>query len=492
MAMSKIGKLKLETSAYYKQKQDTKISFYNMDINTSILRFEVTRNNVVLPLGKVNTEVMIHLTAEDGSWVIDDVGVTDELNGICEYKIPNDFLDHTGKVEGQVYISVNNKEDTVTEVNFTFTIQDSLINKIPAVDKIIYIRKYTELENRLKEKVQNIEDAYKNIDDYVTKVQRASENGVNTINTTKDEALQQLNNSKDSAISEVKTTGETQLQSLNNKSTDVSTMISDFKAQVDSDLFVKKEDTDQWQKYALTAFDGTRIILEELSEDVVNLPPGYYTATIPSDETIARTPQIIETSDVTYPAFIDVYEDSLNQKQIFITNLDTGNIYVKHIQTMGTELGWKKIPQIYETDNLISEFFLDEKIDEYNTTLKEYLSNTYKKKDKKIFVGDARERNTTFQISNSYTEFSYLMLKYRYPGGGKTIFAHIDSGKTISINDSNLTDSTGDNPYLYEMGLKFTSDKDLVVTHNNVFNIKTSSPQYDANYIVVQEIVGVY
>lgn len=281
MAISKIGKLKLETSAYYQQKQDTKINFYNMDINTSILRFNVTRNNNVLPLGKVNTNVMIYLKAKDGSWIVDDVEVTDELNGICEYQIPNEFLDHTGTVESQVYISVDNKEDTVTEVDFTFIIQDALINQIPAVDKTTYIRKYTELENRLKEKVQNIEDAYKNIDDYVTKVQQASENGVNTINATKDEVLQQLNNSKDSAISEVKTTGETQLQSLNNKSTDVSTMISDFKAQVDSDLFVKKEDTDQWQKYALTAFDGTRIILEELSEDVVNLSPGYYTATIP-------------------------------------------------------------------------------------------------------------------------------------------------------------------------------------------------------------------
>lgn len=492
MAISKIGKLKLETSAYYQQKQDTKINFYNMDINTSILRFNVTRNNNILPLGKVNTNVMIYLKAKDGSWIVDDVEVTDELNGICEYQIPNEFLDHTGTVESQVYISVDNKEDTVTEVDFTFLIQDALINQIPAVDKTTYIRKYTELENRLKEKVQNIEDAYKNIDDYITKVQQASETGVNTINTAKDDALQELNSNKDNSINDINTTGQTQLQFLNDKSTEVSTMVSDFKSQVDSELFVKKADTEQWQKYALTAFDGTRIILDELSEDVANLAPGYYTTTIPSDETIARTPQIIETSGETYPAFIDIYKDSSNQQQIYITNLDTGNIYVKHIQGAGTDLGWKKIPQLYETDNLISEMFLNTTLNDYDVTLKNYLSNTYKKKDKKIFVGDARERNTTFQLSNNYSEFSYLMLKYRYPGGGKTLFAHVDSGKIISIQDSNLTDSTGDNAFLYEMGLKFTSDKDVIVTHNNVFNVKIGSPQYDANYVVVQEIVGVY
>lgn len=492
MAMTKIGKLKLETSAYYQQKQDTKIRFYNTDINTSTLKFTVTRNNDILPLGRVNTNVMIHLTAADGSWIIDDVEVTDELNGICEYQIPNDFLNHTGKVEGQVYISVDKAEDTVTEVEFSFSIQDASINKVPAIDKVFYIRKYAELENHLKEKVQNIEEAYKNIDDYITKVQQASETGVNTINTAKDDALQELNSNKDNSINDINTTGQTQLQFLNDKSTEVSTMVSDFKSQVDSELFVKKADTEQWQKYALTAFDGTRIILDELSEDVANLAPGYYTTTIPSDETIARTPQIVEMSGETYPAFIDIYKDSLNQQQIYITNLDTGNIYVKHIQGAGTDLGWKKIPQIYETDNLISEMFLNTALNDYDVTLKNYLSNTYKKKDKKIFVGDARERNKTFQLSNNYSEFSYLMLKYRYPGGGKTLFAHVDSGKIISIQASNMTDSTGDGASLYEMGLKFTSDKDVIVTHNNALKVKTGSPQYDANYVVVQEIVGVY
>lgn len=492
MAMTKVGKLKLETSAYYQQKQNTNIQFYNMDINTSILRFMVTRNNNMLPLGKNNTDIMIYLKAKDGSWLTDEVNVLDELNGICEYQIPNEFLDHTGVVEGQVYISVDKKEDTVTEVDFSFTIHDALINQIPAVDKITYIRKYTELENRLKEKVQNIEDAYKNIDDYVTKVQQASEEGVNAINTTKDEAKQQLNNSKDSAINEIKTTGQTQLQSLNDKSTEVSSMISDFKSQVDSELFVKHTDSEKWQKYATTESDGNRIILEQLTEDVINLPVGSYTTTIPADETIARTPIINEILDSAYRAFIDVNQDSLNQKQIIITNIETGNIYVKHIQYDGAELGWKKIPQLYELDEPVNEDYVNDKLLQYDNDIKSHLSNNYKQKNKKIFSGDARERNTTFQLTNAFNEFSYLLVKYRYPGGGKTIISYIDTGNILSIQDTNLTDSTGDNPYIYEMGVKFNNNKEFVVTHNNVFNVKTSTPIYDANYIGIREIEGVY
>ena len=277
MAMTKVGKLKLETSAYYQQKQSTNIRFYNMDINTSILRFIVTRNNNVLPLGKNNTDIMVYLKAQDGSWLIDEVSVSDELNGICEYQIPNEFLNHTGKVEGQVYISVDKKEDTVTEVDFTFTVEDALINQIPTVDKIAYIRKYTELENRLKEKVQNIEDAYKNIDDYITKVQQASETGVMQINDSKTIAITEIQNEKDNSITLINETSDTQIGFVSEKIETVNRMISDFKAQVDSELFVKHTDSEKWQKYATTESDGNRIILEQLTEDVND---GWDTETI--------------------------------------------------------------------------------------------------------------------------------------------------------------------------------------------------------------------
>lgn len=492
MAMTKIGKLKLETSAYYQQKQSTNIRFYNMDINTSILRFIVTRNNNVLPLGKNNTDIMVYLKAQDGSWLIDEVSVSDELNGICEYQIPNEFLNHTGKVEGQVYISVDKKEDTVTEVDFTFTVEDALINQIPAVDKIAYIRKYTELENRLKEKVQNIEDAYKNIDDYITKVQQASETGVMQINDSKTIAITEIQNEKDNSITLINETSDTQIGFVSEKIETVNRMISDFKAQVDSELFVKHTDSEKWQKYATTESDGNRIILEQLTEDVINLPVGSYTTTIPADETIARTPIINEILDSAYRAFIDVNQDSLNQKQIIITNIETGNIYVKHIQYDGAELGWKKIPQLYELDEPVNEDYVNDKLLQYDNDIKSHLSNNYKQKNKKIFSGDARERNTTFQLTNAFNEFSYLLVKYRYPGGGKTIISYIDTGNILSIQDTNLTDSTGDNPYIYEMGVKFNNNKEFVVTHNNVFNIKNSTPIYDANYIGIREIEGVY
>ncbi|AWI44795.1 hypothetical protein BJG88_10195 [Staphylococcus nepalensis] len=492
MAMTKVGKLKLETSAYYQQKQDTKIAFYNTDENTSILRFIVTRNNDVLPLGKVNTDVMIHLTAEDGSWVIDDVGVTDELNGICEYQIPNGFLNHTGKVNGQVYISVDRKEDTVTEVEFSFTIKDASINKTPAVDKIFYIRKYSELEYRLKEKVQNIEDAYKNIDDYVTKVNKASEDGIKSLNDTKNSALLELKDSKELSINGINTTVQNQLEILNDKSNEVSSMISDFKQQVDSNLFVQKADTDNWQKYNLTNSDGTRKVITELKENVANLPAGAYTTTIPADTTIARTPKNIGNENTAYHAFIDVSHDTSNQKVIYITNTDTGILFIKVIQSDGSDKGWKKVGQLFEDDQLLSEKYLTESLSAYDNDLKTFISSTYKKKNKQLFSGDARARGSVYSIGESYKNFSYLLVRYRFSGGGKMVPAYIDTDKKIPIQDFNMTDSAGDNPKMVEMGLIFNTDTEFKVTHNNSFDVKKSTAMYDDNNIVVVEIVGVY
>ncbi|RYD13622.1 BppU family phage baseplate upper protein [Staphylococcus equorum] len=492
MSMTKIGKLKLETSAYYQQKQDTKITFYNTDINTSILRFIITRNNFVLPLGKVNTDVMIHITAEDGSWIIDDVDVTDELNGICEYQIPNEFLNHTGKVEGQVYVSVDKTEDTVTEVEFSFTLQDASINKTPAIDKIFYIRKYAELEDRLKEKVQNIEDAYKNIDDYVTKVNKASEDGVKSINDTKNNALLELKDSKELSVNDIDTTGQAQLKILNEKSNETSIMINDFKQQVDSNLFVKKVDTDNWQKYNFTNADGTRKVIEELKDDVANLPAGSYTTTIPGDITIARTPKNIGDENTAYHAFIDVSHDTSNQKVIYVTNTDTGVLFIKVIQSDGSDKGWKKLGQLFEDDQLLTENYLAESLATYDNNLKPFISSTYKKKNKQLFSGDARVRDSVYSIGESYKNFSYLLVRYRFSGGGKTVPAYIDTDKKIAIQDFNMTDAVGDNPKLNEMGLIFNTDTEFKVTHNNSYDIKQSLAMYDDNDIVVVEIVGVY
>lgn len=152
MTIKKIGTTKLETSAYYQPIGNTGIKFWNMDSNTSILQFQITRNNIVLPLGLNNVIAYITLIASDGSHLTDTLEIIDELKGILSYQIPNDFLMHTGTVQGQVYISVNNTEETVTEAEFIFEIEDALINKITSDIKIKYIRIFDDLKKDIEKK----------------------------------------------------------------------------------------------------------------------------------------------------------------------------------------------------------------------------------------------------------------------------------------------------------------------------------------------------
>lgn len=481
MAMTKVGKLKLETSAYYQQKQDTKIAFYNTDENTSILRFIVTRNNDVLPLGKVNTDVMIHLTAEDGSWVIDDVGVTDELNGICEYQIPNEFLNHTGKVNGQVYISVDRKEDTVTEVEFSFTIKDASINKTPAVDKIFYIRKYSELEYRLKEKVKNIEDAYKNIDDYVTKVEQTTEDGVRNINETKDNVLSKINTIHDDNINQINTLGTQYVEDLTGVRDSVEDKIDQFNTDVESFNYVEEEETENWQKYKLTEEDGNRISKEGL--DLLNLDTGYYETWNAVNDPLDGNTGIFE---------VNVTTGSRGQKTIVATQSHLNKTFINTIHTDGKDRGWKELVSLPLDEEIETQKSAESRANETLADAKKYVETSLNERHKTIFLGDARERNSTFSINESYKNFSYLLVRYRFSGGGKMVPAYIDTDKKIPIQDFNLTDSAGDNPKMNEMGLIFNTEKEFKVTHNNSFDIKKANAIYDDNDITLVEIVGVY
>src|SRR5699024_4509824 len=130
---NKEGKIRLETTAHIQNKLDTRIQFYNTDIGTADLVFNVTINGSHLLVSSENAKILLILKNGD-NYIVDNVTSIDPMNGKMKYTIPNEFLSLVGKVDGQIYIAVHGKEDIVTEVEFSFNIADSLINTIPAVD----------------------------------------------------------------------------------------------------------------------------------------------------------------------------------------------------------------------------------------------------------------------------------------------------------------------------------------------------------------------
>ena len=242
---NKEGRIQLETTAHIQNRLDTNIQFYNTDIGTADLVFNVTRNGSPLLVSSENADVFLILK-NGKNYIVDNVEPTDPMNGRLKYTIPNEFLGLTGKVNGQLYIAVHGKEDIVTEVEFSFKIADSLINTIPAVDKINEIRTFQEFRENIMTTINEINEALANGEDYVSQMEGTKASGMKALNDRTREVVSQLENNaitygqaladiKDSAVSEIDEKG------------------NQIKADIEQ---LNQYDTSNWQKHKLTQDDG--------------------------------------------------------------------------------------------------------------------------------------------------------------------------------------------------------------------------------------------
>ena len=259
MSISKVKQVRLETTAEYQPISDLNVRFFNQDINTSVFDFIVTRKNHPIPLGKDNIEGSIVLKS-DKFKIQDEVQIKDGMNGIVSYTLPKAILERPGKVTGQIYIGVKGKEDTVVQRLFSFNIADSLINSFDAETKLIYIRKFDQLEEQISQRVESIEQAIEHSEDYVTKIVEEKDIALNQIDESKISILEKIEEEKDNLHS----IGKTYKENFEQVDEELNQKIEDIKETVKPETYVKHNDTENWQKYKLTKENG----------DVVDLPTG--------------------------------------------------------------------------------------------------------------------------------------------------------------------------------------------------------------------------
>lgn len=196
MAMDKIAQTKLDVTAYYRDLKQLNVEFYNQDINTSILKFQITRNNKPMLLSDINVNSQIILVTSDGSKKVDNLTFEDEMNGILSYTLPNDVLVHVGDVTGEIFINRKGSDDTIVVRTFKFSIKDALVNIISADTKLSYIRKFDDLEALIKERAIEIQKSIEGLEDYVTKVTNARDDALQAIGVSKDEVELIIENGK--------------------------------------------------------------------------------------------------------------------------------------------------------------------------------------------------------------------------------------------------------------------------------------------------------
>ena len=254
---NKEGLIKLETTAKYVPIGNTNISFYDSDIGTADLIFYITRNQRPLEVSDENVDCFLILKTSDGAYIVDTAHVIDPLNGKAKYTLPKEFLKHTGQVHGQLYIALHGKEDIVTEVEFTFNIQNSMLSSLPAVDKLDSIRTFDDLRQRIEERVTYIEESLANGEDYVTLMDGTLTSGMKSLN---DRSAQ--------VISEIKELSDGYKQELNDLKNSNIVDLNDKATQIKNDVeTLNKYDTTNWQKFKVTNDDGTFSLID-LNKDI--------------------------------------------------------------------------------------------------------------------------------------------------------------------------------------------------------------------------------
>ncbi|OLF32211.1 BppU family phage baseplate upper protein [Staphylococcus sp. 47.1] len=163
--MQKEAKLLVHDEPYLRPISDQGIGFYNMDVNTAVLTFQVKRNEFPLSLSPVNTNIYAYFISDNGSTTGKvDVDFVDPLNGIIRITLDEQFLKASTdtKVRGQIYIKAIGKKDTVVLNEFTFRVKDALINQIDGDIKVSYIREIDDLIDDFKSKMA---EAFKTLTD---------------------------------------------------------------------------------------------------------------------------------------------------------------------------------------------------------------------------------------------------------------------------------------------------------------------------------------
>lgn len=338
--IKKIGKVDIKNTAYAEGLKRTNIEFSNLDGNTAVLEFQITKDNVPAVITKKNAYIYAYFKSNDGNArEAKEVDYTNAGKGIVSVQLDKDFLKAvTGqKVYGELYVTLHqwnevstDFSDTVVLSKFDFKVKDALINQISGVTKTEYIRMFDELRDKVKERMNEMEDDIgkitelkQDITNLITKstsdIEKLSKNTIKEINDASASNLNEVDSKLKNAKLEID-------DSINIYKENVERIKDDFQTFIDSNEFIttaefenfreeiikltelssndieaiKKELQDNisqeidnklndlnWQKYALTKEDGTIYEYEfnNKEDDFLALKNGiYYVTKVPIDK----------------------------------------------------------------------------------------------------------------------------------------------------------------------------------------------------------------
>lgn len=189
---------KIDISPMQKPKGNIGVAFYNQDINTATLKFQVTKEGQPVSFSDNTSQTLIAIKTADGSFFVDEMEVLDALNGVIAFTLNDDILARTGEATGQIYINTNGEKTTVATVTFNFNINAALINEIDGELKIVYIRTIEDLKEQVRNSLKPLEQQIEQVNNllasggYVLTEDMTA--AINTVTTAVDDHKADKNN----------------------------------------------------------------------------------------------------------------------------------------------------------------------------------------------------------------------------------------------------------------------------------------------------------
>ena len=329
---NKTGHVNLETSANLHNRLDTNLAFFSTDLGTADLVFNITRNNLPLMVSEENASTLLILMKGD-EYIVQEVEYVDPMNGQLKVTVDDKVLARPGKWRGQIYIEVHDvnnpsKEDIVTQAEFTFDIKDSVINTIPAIDKLNEIRTFIEFREAIMEQISVINDGLANGNDYVSQMEATKASGMKALNDRTTQVIEEITTLVGTSTQEITDLKDGAINELDNKANQI-------KADVEQ---LNQYDTSNWQKYKLTNDDGTSKIVS-LGNDLDALralKPGFYYTT----STPIGTSYSTDWSSAT-AGYTEVFERDGVTKQIIFKPYNSNQQFIMRYYNEWT--GWELI-----------------------------------------------------------------------------------------------------------------------------------------------------
>lgn len=214
--------INLENTAHYENISNLDITFRTGESDSSVLLFNIIKNNQPLLLSEENIKARIAIRGK-GVMVVAPLEILDPFKGILKFQLPNDVIKRDGSYQAQVSVAeLGNSDVVVVERTITFNVEKSLFSMIPSETKLHYIVEFQELEKTIMDRA--------NIDE-----------------------LKQLANSH---ISDLENKAQAYSRTFDEQKRYMDEKHEAFKQSVNSGGLVTSGSTSNWQKAKITKDDG--------------------------------------------------------------------------------------------------------------------------------------------------------------------------------------------------------------------------------------------